>query len=94
MNPLTRRNQRSRGLIASGEEQCPIIASDSLIYFSYQQAGVTQDSDIWKVEKKDGVIITSTRSDMGMAGHSQAARVPTAHTITISCGSTKTLFQC
>jgi hypothetical protein len=26
-----------------------------LIYFNYQQPGVTQDSDIWKVEKKDGV---------------------------------------
>ncbi len=39
----------------TGEEHCPIIASDSLIYFSYQQPGVTQDSDIWKVEKKDGV---------------------------------------
>ena len=32
-----------------------IIASDSLIYFNYQQPGVTQDSDVWKVEKKDGV---------------------------------------
>lgn len=40
---------------ATGEEHCPIIASDSLIYFNYQQPGVTQDSDIWKVEKKDGV---------------------------------------
>ncbi len=30
----------------TGEEHCPIIASDSLIYFSYQQPGVTQDSDI------------------------------------------------
>jgi hypothetical protein len=39
----------------TGEEHCPIIASDSLIYFSYQQPGVTQDSDIWKVEKKEGV---------------------------------------
>lgn len=39
----------------SGEEHCPIIASDSLIYFNYNQPGVTQDSDIWKVEKKDGV---------------------------------------
>ncbi|MCB1936170.1 MAG: PD40 domain-containing protein [Nitrosomonas sp.] len=39
----------------TGEEHCPIIASDSLIYFSYNQPGVTQDSDIWKVEKKDGV---------------------------------------
>lgn len=39
----------------TGEEHCPIIASDSLIYFSYQQPGVTQDSDIWKVERKDGV---------------------------------------
>lgn len=39
----------------TGEEHCPIIVSDSLIYFNYQQAGVTQDSDIWKVEKKDGV---------------------------------------
>lgn len=39
----------------TGEEHCPIIASDSLIYFSYQQPGVTQDSDIWKVEKKGGV---------------------------------------
>jgi dipeptidyl aminopeptidase/acylaminoacyl peptidase len=39
----------------TGEEHCPIIASDSLIYFSYHQPGVTQDSDIWKVEKKDGV---------------------------------------
>jgi hypothetical protein len=39
----------------TGEEHCPIIASDSLIYFSYQQPGVTQDSDIWKVEKKNGV---------------------------------------
>lgn len=39
----------------TGEEHCPIIASDSLIYFNYQQPGVTQDSDIWKVEKKDGV---------------------------------------
>jgi Tol biopolymer transport system component len=39
----------------TGEEHCPIIASDRLIYFSYQQPGVTQDSDIWKVEKKDGV---------------------------------------
>lgn len=38
-----------------GEEHCPIIASDSLIYFNYNQPGVTQDSDIWKVEKKDGV---------------------------------------
>ncbi len=38
----------------TGEEHCPIIASDSLIYFSYQQPGITQDSDIWKVEKKDG----------------------------------------
>jgi hypothetical protein len=36
----------------TNEEHCPIIASDSLIYFSYQQPGVTQDSDIWKVEKK------------------------------------------
>ena len=40
---------------ATGEEHCPIIASDSLIYFNYQQPGVTQDSDIWKVEKKQGV---------------------------------------
>ncbi|MER0170944.1 MAG: hypothetical protein DU489_10125 [Nitrosomonas sp.] len=40
---------------STGEEHCPIIASDSLIYFSYHQPGVTQDSDIWKVEKKDGV---------------------------------------
>jgi WD40-like Beta Propeller Repeat len=39
----------------TGEEHCPIIASDSLIYFSYQQPGVTQDSDIWKVEKKNGI---------------------------------------
>lgn len=39
----------------TGEEHCPIIVSDSLIYFSYQQPGVTQDSDIWKVEKKEGV---------------------------------------
>jgi hypothetical protein len=39
----------------TGEEHCPIIASGSLIYFNYQQPGVTQDSDIWKVEKKDGV---------------------------------------
>ena len=39
----------------TGEEHCPIIASDSLIYFNYQQPGVTQDSDIWKVEKKDGI---------------------------------------
>lgn len=39
----------------TGEEHCPIIASDSLIYSSYHQPGVTQDSDIWKVEKKDGV---------------------------------------
>ncbi len=39
----------------TGEEHCPIIASDSLIYFNYQQPGVTQDSDIWKVEKKNGV---------------------------------------
>ena len=39
----------------TGEEHCPIIASDSLIYFNYQQPGVTQDSDIWKVEKKDGL---------------------------------------
>ncbi|MCP5242751.1 MAG: PD40 domain-containing protein [Burkholderiales bacterium] len=39
----------------TGEEHCPIIASDSLIYYSYHQPGVTQDSDIWKVEKKDGV---------------------------------------
>ena len=39
----------------TGEEHCPIIVSDSLIYFNYQQPGVTQDSDIWKVEKKDGV---------------------------------------
>lgn len=39
----------------TGEEHCPIIASDSLIYFNYQQPGVTQDSDVWKVEKKDGV---------------------------------------
>ncbi|HMS85005.1 MAG TPA: hypothetical protein PKD12_15270 [Nitrospira sp.] len=37
------------------EEHCPIIASDSLIYFNYQQPGVTQDSDIWKVEKKDEI---------------------------------------
>lgn len=40
---------------STGEEHCPIIASDSLIYFSYHQPGVTQDSDIWKVEKKGGV---------------------------------------
>jgi len=40
---------------ATGEEHCPIIASDSLIYFNYQQPGVTQDSDVWKVEKKNGV---------------------------------------
>jgi len=40
---------------STGEEHCPIIASDSLIYFSYHQPGVTQDSDIWKVEKKDGM---------------------------------------
>lgn len=40
---------------STGEEHCPIIVSDSLIYFSYHQPGVTQDSDIWKVEKKDGV---------------------------------------
>ena len=39
----------------TGEEHCPIIASDSLIYFNYSQPGVTQESDIWKVEKKDGV---------------------------------------
>ena len=39
----------------TGEEHCPIIASDSLIYFNYSQPGVTQQSDIWKVEKKDGV---------------------------------------
>lgn len=39
----------------TGEEHCPIIASDSLIYFSYHQPGVTQESDIWKVEKKNGV---------------------------------------
>ena len=39
----------------TGEEHCPIIASENLIYFNYQQPGVTQDSDIWKVEKKDGV---------------------------------------
>lgn len=40
---------------ATGEEHCPIIASDSLIYFNYSQPGVTQESDIWKVEKKNGV---------------------------------------
>ncbi|MCC6921453.1 MAG: hypothetical protein E6Q61_09985 [Nitrosomonas sp.] len=39
----------------TGEEHCPIIVSDSLIYFNYSQPGVTQESDIWKVEKKDGV---------------------------------------
>ncbi len=39
----------------TGEEHCPIIASDSLIYFNYQQLGVTQDSDVWKVEKENGV---------------------------------------
>ena len=39
----------------TGEEHCPIIASDSLIYFNNSQPGVTQQSDIWKVEKKDGV---------------------------------------
>jgi len=39
----------------TGEEHCPIIASDNLIYFNYSQPGVTQESDIWKVEKKDGV---------------------------------------
>jgi Tol biopolymer transport system component len=39
---------------STGEEHCPIIASDSLIYFSYDQPGVTHASDIWKVEKKDG----------------------------------------
>jgi hypothetical protein len=39
----------------TGEEHCPIIASDSLIYFNYQQPGLTQDSDIWKVEKKNGI---------------------------------------
>jgi hypothetical protein len=38
----------------TGEEHCPVIASDSLIYFNYQQPGVTQDSDVWKVEKKNG----------------------------------------
>ena len=40
---------------STGEEHCPIIVSDQLIYFSYQQPGVTRDSDIWKVEKKEGV---------------------------------------
>lgn len=40
---------------STGEEHCPIIVSDSLIYFNYSQPGVTQQSDIWKVEKKDGV---------------------------------------
>jgi len=40
---------------STGEEHCPIIVSDSLIYFNYNQPGVTEDSDIWKVEKKDGV---------------------------------------
>jgi hypothetical protein len=39
----------------TGDEHCPIIVSDSLIYFSYELAGVTQASDLWKVEKKDGV---------------------------------------
>ena len=39
----------------TGEDHCPIIALDSLIYFDYQQPGVPQDSDIWKVEKKDGI---------------------------------------
>ncbi len=39
----------------TGEEHCPIIVSDNLIYFNYSQPGVTQESDIWKVEKKDGV---------------------------------------
>lgn len=38
----------------TGEEHCPIIVSDSLIYFNYSQPGVTQESDIWKVEKRDG----------------------------------------
>ena len=33
-------------------KHCPIIVSDSLIYFNYNQPGVTEDSDIWKVEKK------------------------------------------
>jgi Tol biopolymer transport system component len=40
---------------ATGEEHCPIIVSDSLIYFNYSQPGVTQESDIWKVEKKNGI---------------------------------------
>lgn len=42
------------GNLSTGEEHCPIIASDNLIYFSYQHPDATQDSDIWKVEKKNG----------------------------------------
>lgn len=37
-----------------GEEHCPVIAHKDLIYFSANREG-TRASDIWKVERKNGV---------------------------------------
>jgi len=37
-----------------GEDHCPIIVNKDLIYFSTNRKG-TQDSDIWMVERKNGV---------------------------------------
>ena len=38
-----------------GEEHCPIIVNKDLIYFSVNRKGKTQASDIWMVERKNGV---------------------------------------
>ncbi len=39
---------------ADGEEHCPIVVNKDLIYFSTNRKG-TQASDIWMVERKNGV---------------------------------------
>jgi hypothetical protein len=37
------------------EEHCPIIVTRDLIYFSHDVPGVTQKSDVWQVERANGV---------------------------------------
>ncbi len=40
---------------SDSEEHCPIIVNENLIYFSHDDPGVTQESDIFQVQRVNGV---------------------------------------
>ena len=40
---------------SDSEEHCPIIVNENLIYFSHNEPGVTRESDIFQVERVNGV---------------------------------------